>query len=213
MAQMAGSDRYDTGASPEGQYEPGSGEQVLRNKLGIKDAEQMELLEFDLLSRIQDELLEEITGDQRLTLSDLKLWHLRWLGSVYDWAGKYRTVNLSKQDFPFAAADQIPRLMDDYQRLYLARWTPACDLDQESLITALAECHVELVLIHPFREGNGRLARLLATMMALQADEPPLNFSSMESDQKGYISAIHAGHSGNMKPMIDLFSDVLEQSR
>jgi len=210
---MAGSDRYDTGTSPEGQHEPDSGEKVLRNKLGIKDAEQMELLEFDLLARIQDQLFEQITIDQQLTTSDLKLWHLRWLGSVYDWAGQYRTVNLSKQGFPFAAADQIERLMDDYQRLYLERWTPSCGLDAQSLATALAECHIEFILIHPFREGNGRLARLLATVMALQAGEPPLNFGLMESDQKGYISAIHAGHSGHMKPMIDLFSDVLEQSR
>jgi len=35
--------------------------------------------------------------------------------------------------------------------------------------TALAEVHAELILIHPFREGNGRLARLLALLMALQA--------------------------------------------
>lgn len=213
MTQMAGSNRYDTGASPEGQYEPGSSEEVLRNKLGIQRVEQMELLEFDLLARTQDELLEEITSDQRLNVSDLKLWHRRWLGSVYDWAGKYRTVNLSKDGFPFAAADQVPRLMEDYQRVYLERWTPACDLDHESLITALAECHVELILIHPFREGNGRLARLLATVMALQAGEPPLNFGLMESDKRVYISAIHAAHSGNVKSMIDLFSDVLEQSR
>ncbi|TAK86063.1 MAG: hypothetical protein EPO20_09750 [Betaproteobacteria bacterium] len=33
--------------------------------------------------------------------------------------------------------------------------------------SALAETHVELVLIHPFREGNGRIARALSTLMAL----------------------------------------------
>ncbi len=34
------------------------------------------------------------------------------------------------------------------------------------------EVHEELVLIHPFREGNGRVARLLSTLMAFQAGLP-----------------------------------------
>jgi len=68
---MAGSDRYDTEASSESQFESGSGKQVFMNKLGIKDAEQMELLEFDLLARTQDQLFEQITSDQQLTISDL----------------------------------------------------------------------------------------------------------------------------------------------
>jgi len=52
------------------------------------------------------------------------------------------------------------------------------DLFNEEVIKALAVVHTELVLIHPFRaEGNGRVARMLATLMALQAGLPPLDFS------------------------------------
>jgi len=210
---MSGSDRYDTGTSAEGQYEPGSEGRVLHNKFGITDPEQMELLEFDRLLLVQDEIFTEVSADQPLTAQDLREWHRRWLGPVYEWAGRLRTVNLSKQGFPFAASNQLERLMLDYQQLYLDRWTPACELDPEMLITGLAECHVELILIHPFREGNGRLARLLANVMALQADEPPLDFTVMEQDPNGYIAAIHAGHSGNLQPMIEIFSAVLDQSR
>ncbi|HET60277.1 MAG TPA: Fic family protein [Chloroflexi bacterium] len=48
-----------------------------------------------------------------------------------------------------------------------------------SICEALAICHVEFMLIHPFLEGNGRLARILATVMALQACQPLLNFGLM----------------------------------
>ena len=59
--------------------------------------------------------------------------------------------------------------MADLQAGALARCTPCRPADMQKVAAALAEVHVELVLIHPFREGNGRLARLLATLMALQA--------------------------------------------
>jgi len=59
-------------------------------------------------------------------------------------------------------------------------YTPCNFADKEKVIEALANVHTELVLIHPFREGNGRLARMLAIMMGLQAGLPPLNFSRIK---------------------------------
>lgn len=76
---------------------------------------------------------------------------------------------------------------------------------------------MELILIHPFREGNGRTARLLANLMAMQAKKPPLNFSSIDQTktQKGfeqYIVAIHAGFSGNYGLMQKIFKVILDQT-
>ncbi len=51
----------------------------------------------------------------------------------------------------------------------LKRHTPCRSGSIEHLATALAEVHVELVLIHPFREGNGRVARIVSVLMGLQA--------------------------------------------
>ena len=45
------------------------------------------------------------------------------------------------------------------------------------MIEALAITNCELVLIHPYGEGNGRKPRLLETLMALQAGLPLLDFS------------------------------------
>jgi cell filamentation protein len=66
---------------------------------------------------------------------------------------------------------------------------------------AIAVTHVELILIHPFREGNGRLARLLADVMAVQAGCEPLDYSSWEQHKAAYIGAIHAGLGGDYGPM------------
>lgn len=66
--------------------------------------------------------------------------------------------------------------MQELERDVLARYTPCAFDDPEKVLEALAITHCELVLIHPFREGNGRVSRLLSTLMALQAGLPLLNF-------------------------------------
>lgn len=77
----------------------------------------------------------------------------------------------------------------------------------------MSEVHVELMLIHPFREGNGRLGRLLATLMGLQAGLPLLDFSEMAGWRKDeYFAAIRAGLDRDYRPMIRLFRDVIELS-
>lgn len=206
------SNRYDTSSSPEGQYQPGSDNQVMLNKLGITDIEEMEQAEFDALADLQDVLFEELEIDQQVAAADLSTWHRRWLGEIYDWAGDYRSVNMAKAGFLFAAANLIPALMDDFSQGYLSVYTPCNEMDESELAEALATIHVEFIIIHPFREGNGRLGRLLATVMALQAGMPPLDFAVMEEEKNRYIEAIHAGHAGDYTPMRLLFSEILQFS-
>lgn len=79
---------------------------------------------------------------------------------------------------------------------------------------ALAEVHAELILVHPFRDGNGRLARLLALLMALQADLPPLDFSPMAGrGRHAYIAGIHAAMSGEYVPLKRLFVRIIDHSQ
>jgi cell filamentation protein len=71
-----------------------------------------------------------------------------------------------------------------------------------------------LVLIHPFREGNGRLTRLLAMLMGLQAGLPMLVFDEMEGERReAYFAAVRAGLGEDYKPMADIFKRIIEQSR
>jgi cell filamentation protein len=81
------------------------------------------------------------------------------------------------------------------------------------VIRALAETHVELVLIHPFRDGNGRGARMLSTLMALQAGLPLLDFSLISWDKKKhYFAAVQSGLDKDYGPMAELFAEIIEQS-
>ncbi len=197
------SGRYDAGAA-QGAYEPGSGDQVLRNKLGVTDSEEMDAVELLLLEQLYQAVLVEDLPDRRLRMADLKTWHRRWLGNVYAWAGQERSVNMGKGDFQFAAAAQIPRLLSMFERDCLARFTPCHDLSDDALLEAIAVSHVEFILIHPFREGNGRLSRLLADVMSVQAGKGPLDYSAWDADKQGYFKAIHAGMAGDYAPMQQL---------
>lgn len=205
-------DRYDTSGNPEGRYQPGSDNQVLLNKLGITDPAEMEDAELDLLNQLSEAIFEDVSEDQRITVNDLCEWHRRWLGNVYAWAGQYRSVNMAKDDFHFAASHLVPKLMQEFNNNYLAMYTPCNSMDETQLIDALAIVHIELILIHPFREGNGRLSRLLATVMALQAGQPLLDYSYMDGNKLDYFMAIQAGLD-NYSPMKEMFRRVLHASQ
>ena len=153
-------DRYAaTGA--EAEFEPGSRGRVLRNLLGIRSVREMERVESEELLATTRRAIEDTDADQRFVADQICRLHRAWLGKIYPWAGQYRSVNISKGDFPFAAASQVPRLMERLEREQLREHTPcrAGPVGDEVQL-GLAAVHVELVLIHSFRDGNGRWARL-----------------------------------------------------
>lgn len=204
--------RYDA-QGIEAEFEPGSRRRVLRNLLGIRSVGEMQKAESDALLITTNQLIDETTETQRFTASDVSNIHKRWLGGIYPWAGEYRSVNITKGDFMFATADQVPRLIREFEQGPLRDYTPCrFDVIQEQE-EALAVVHAELILIHPFREGNGRCARVLATLMALQTDLPPLDFSGVEGKEKRrYIAAIHAAMGRDYAPMKEVFRRVIAHS-
>ncbi|MDA8086722.1 MAG: Fic family protein [Nitrospiraceae bacterium] len=205
--------RYDTSGLVEAQYEPGSRGRVLKNKLGIKSKKEMDRAEFEAQLLALKRLAGMFNITHRFTAKDICRIHKVWLGDIYEWAGKYRRVNLSKGEFPFAGAAQIPRLMQDFERAELKKNTPCNFKTLEETARAIATVHVELVLIHPFREGNGRAARLLADLMAMQANYPPLDYGSIKGKKRqAYFHAIQEGLNRNYEPMTDIFISVLRRT-
>lgn len=201
-------DRYQV-RGIEGEYEPGSDGLVLRNRVGIRSATEMDALELQLLQSLYDEVLFRSFPNRRLLVADVMDWHRMWLGNVYEWAGQQRSVNIGKDGFQFAAAGLVPGLLGTFERDCLQAWTPCNGMAGEALAHAIATTHVEFILIHPFREGNGRLARLLADVMAVQAGFEPLDYSTWERDRAAYIAAIHAGLGGDYRLMTWLTTQAL----
>lgn len=210
---MKKTSRYRTSHLIENQFEPGSRGKMLKNKLGITSARVMVKREKEAQLRALEKLVDFYQSNHRFTAGDICYIHKTWLGDIYDWAGKYRQVKMDKDGFPFAYPEQIPKLMTEFEKGPLRQLTP-CRLETlEEVIKALAIVHAELVLIHPFREGNGRVARMLATLMALQAGLPPLDFSGITGKKKKeYIQAIHAGFKGNYEPMGKIFESVIRKT-
>jgi cell filamentation protein len=203
---------YETSGLIEVQFEPGSRGRVLRNLLSITRKAEMDRVEAALLKRAVDVSIRKYGPQHRFTAADICQMHKMWLGSVYVWAGVYRRVNMTKGEFPFAAAAQIPALMREFEQGPLRRYTPCTMTSAERVIRALAEVHTELVLIHPFRDGNGRVARILVTLMALQAGFL-LDFRPIQGSQrKEYFAAVQAGVARNYAPMEQIFSGIVRRS-
>ena len=121
--------RYDVSGLIEAQYQPGSRGRVLRNLLGITSKREMDEAEAREQKRALEKILSVYTSDHRFKAEDICRMHKIWLGVIYQWAGRYRQVNLSKGAFPFAVAGRIPDLMVDFEKgpLRLIHPMPVCD--------------------------------------------------------------------------------------
>jgi len=211
---MKKADKYTTAHIIEDQYEPGSHGRVLRNRLHIKRKREMDVIEAELYALVLPKLMDTFTKDHCFTAADICTVHRAWLGDVYEWAGQYRQVNVSKSDFSFAMARHIPQLMQDFEKELLKVFTPCLFTTDEEIVAALAVVHTELMLIHPFREGNGRVGRLIAVLMALQAGLRGLDFTDIRGKKRDeYFLAVQSGLDKNYGPMKKIFTSVLSRTR
>lgn len=210
---MVGSGNQYVATGVEAEHEPGSRKRVLRNLRGVQSIREMKRLESQALVTVTNRLLAEVAVDQRFTPADLQAWHRAWLGGLYEWAGEYRQVNLSKGGFVFAAAGQVPRLMVAFERGPLRRFTPCRPGQRGQVAEALGVVHAELILVHPFREGNGRLGRLLATLMALQAGLPTLDFGGVRGPaRQAYFAAIQTAMDHDYAMINGVFERVIART-
>ena len=205
-------DRYQAEGA-EAEYEPGSRGRVLRNLRGVRSVHAMARAESEALLDATNHVIDETHVDQRFTAADICRMHRLWLGHIYAWAGEYRQVNMMKDGFMFAAANQVPRQMELFERGPLREFTPCRFADADAQALALGTVHAELIIIHPFREGNGRCARLLAVLMGLQAGLPALDFGGIRGAAKfRYITAIHAAMTRNYAPIAAVFRAVIART-
>jgi cell filamentation protein len=174
----------------------------------------MDRAEADALLAVQERYLGMITAETRFTAGLICQMHKDWLGGIYEWAGRYRTVEMRKGAFRWPPAIRVQQNMAALEKDFLKKLTPCRAGKLEKVSIAVAVIHAELLLVHPFREGNGRLARWLADLMFLQAGYPlPLyNFSGRGSTKRkiGYLNAVIKGYSQETQPLADFFRECVE---
>ena len=122
-------DRYDVSGNIEVQYVDAAGI-VLRNKAGITDLITLQTAEEKSLAHAYRDLLGEVRTDTPVNCDLLRHIHARIFGGLYDWAGRWRSVWISKPGTTWPAPDFLDTNMRAYEQNVLRKF-PATDLGEE----------------------------------------------------------------------------------
>jgi cell filamentation protein len=207
--------QYEPPTGVEAEWEQGSGRRVLRNLVGIRRKREMDRAEYEALLRVQEHYLRRIGPGTRFTAALLREMHRDWLGALYEWAGRYRTLELSKGEFHWPPAFLVAENMIKLEQGLLRAHTPCRPGKVSDIARRIAEVHAELLLVHPFREGNGRLARWLADLMALQANLPApdyrLDGRGSRRQRLRYLETVQRGYLQDYGALTDFFCEALDR--
>ncbi len=90
------------------------------------------------------------------------------------------------------------------------RRMPCTGFDPDQTTAAIAESHAEFIVVHPFREGNGRLGRLLADIMATQAGYGPLRWTLAGPEARSrYLASMNRELVKDYVPLTALIREAL----
>jgi cell filamentation protein len=183
------------------------GTDVLRNKAEITDAQDLDAYEGELSTLRSIEILENPVLGQ-FDLAHLQRIHLALFQDVYDWAGKIRTVDISRGNSRFANIRFIESAANDiFNRLARENWLKG--LDVEALSKRLAHYLSEINALHPFREGNGRVQRIFISQLSQSAGYQ-LDYSDLEQEQ--IYQAMELAFNGDESILANLILERLEGS-
>ena len=122
---------------------------TLENRLNITDS--ADLAREERISKkkaaqlFDNKLLDSFTAGKFDTLQAI---HKYMFEDVFDFAGEIRTVNLAKGNFRFAPLIYLQAALDNIDKM------------PQSTFNEIIEKYVEMNIVHPFREGNGRSTRI-----------------------------------------------------
>jgi cell filamentation protein len=133
------------------------GTNVFKNLRGLTDPELLERFEARRThQRIAESIDNPVAG--RFDVAHLKEIHRYIFQDVYEWAGEFRTVNISKGGHLFGLAAFLePAVQQILEKLAAEHYLAG--LDAATFAGRAAWFHGELNAAHPFREGNGRTQR------------------------------------------------------
>ena len=182
--------------------------EILPNILKLTSKDEIALAEFDGFLKAEIILSGRLTGKTKFNLKYILEIHRLALENLYSFAGKLREVNISKGGFPFPAAKYLGQSMISFEDELLSK-LPNKYISKEELIKSIAIIHGELLFIHPFREGNGRTARILANLMARKQGYDALLFEKInKSNFSIYVTAIQKSAEKDYVPMIDFITSI-----
>ena len=151
---------------------------ILDNKLNITNQIELSKAEEKISKQKAKQLFD--SGDIKKvkvgTFEGLAYIHNYLFEDIYDFAGKIRTVNISKGDFRFAPLMYLEHSLEHIDKM------PQTTFDQ------IIEKYVEMNIIHPFREGNGRATRIWLDLILKKEIKQVINWNLVDKEE--YLSAM-----------------------
>lgn len=151
---------------------------MLENKLGITSQSELALAEERMSKKKACELFEKgiLSTLEAGTFSALAKIHKYLFDELYDFAGKLRTVNMAKGNFRFAPLMHLEVSLHNIDKM------------PQSTFDEIIEKYVEMNIAHPFREGNGRSARIWLDLMLKENLSLVVDWSKV--DKNDYLLAM-----------------------
>lgn len=145
-----------------------------------------------------------LTSKKKDLLSEkfIKLLHKKMFDGIWIWAGKFRTTerNIGGKYPPYVISSELKKLFDDVNY-----WI---EYKTYSPLEIGARFHHRLVYIHPFPNGNGRHARIIADLLMQKMGQKPLNWGQkslveISELRKNYINALRKADRGDYSLLLD----------
>ncbi len=174
-------------------YLPGT--DIPKNRLGIETPDLLHEVEGTLLQQAYTRFITELDPSVHFDENYFKALHRDTYESLYEWAGLYRTVDMSKGGSLFCRAayleQEARRIFRELeQEQYLKQ---AANLTEEKFAERLAHYQSELIALHPFYELNGRITRLFFDLIAVCNDYEPIDYSqALEEGPSGLNAYVEA---------------------
>lgn len=181
---------------------------ILPNKLKTTNKKVIETKEFEGFYKAEVIFTETLTNNTVFTADYKRKIHKVALEDIYSFAGKYRKVNLSKNGFLFPGAQFIDQSMEYLEKKILFNLN-RLHKSKGKLLAENAKAHAELLFIHPFREGNGRVARILANLIMYKSGYNRLKFEEIKGKLwNEYVIAVQSAGLNDYTKMIRIFKTI-----
>jgi Fic family protein len=130
--------------------------------------------------------------------------------------GNFRKVEVTVSDHRPPKYYLVPQLIDNYCKDLTERLRYLPTLNKvnflEELIHFLAWAHHRFLWIHPFKDYNGRIARLLTNIILLNLDLPPIELKvETKVGRERYIKALKNADKGNFSNLETLIEEAIEE--
>lgn len=204
--------RYDVSGNVEAQYLDAA-QTVLANKKGIADLEALQVLEEEFLAKAYATLLSEVRTDTPMSCELLRHIHDRIFGEIYEWAGRWRTVQISKAGAVWPPPVYLDQAMGEFERQVLNEYPASSIGDDAGFCASAGEIQGEFLAIHPFREGNARTIKLLTNLLAAQTGRPLLVYDDSDAGRDRYIAAARAAIVRDYRAMAEVIRGALDAAR